>query len=133
MGNLLRGAGFGQGSKRERRIAVLDFLLKYYLQSGCGQAAPASPGEAGAGLSRQPLGLTILKTNNKNHLQAIVRIWNNPISVLMQWELDLEMLQTNGFVIAEVISISIKRAYKTNTRSNGYWITSNNLALKGIR
>jgi hypothetical protein len=49
----------------------------------------------------------------------------------MQWELDLEMLQTNGFVIVEKVSFSIIRTYKTNTRGNGYW--SNNLTAIGSR
>jgi hypothetical protein len=53
---IARGAGLSQGSKRKRRIAFENFLLKWSLHSGRGQAAPASPGEAGAGLSRQPLG-----------------------------------------------------------------------------
>jgi hypothetical protein len=45
-----------QGSKSQRWNAVLEFLLKYQQQAGSDQAPPASPGEAGAGLSHQPLG-----------------------------------------------------------------------------
>jgi len=33
------GAGLGQGSKRERRNAIMEFLLKCQLPSVCGQAA----------------------------------------------------------------------------------------------
>jgi hypothetical protein len=49
----------------------------------------------------------------------------------MQWGLDLEMLQTNGFIIVGKVSFSILRTYKAITRGNEYW--SNNLAAKGIR
>jgi hypothetical protein len=37
---LARGAGFGQGSKSERWITFVDYLLKWYLDIESGQAAP---------------------------------------------------------------------------------------------
>jgi hypothetical protein len=55
---------------------------------------------------------------------------NNEISVLLQWGLDLEILQTKGFIIGGKVSFSIKRTYKKTIRGNGYW--SNNWVTKGI-
>jgi hypothetical protein len=84
------------------------FLLKWSLLSESGQAAePPAVGPHG-------------QNNLQTFLQFIARIWNKPISFLMQWELDLEMLQPNGFVIVEGVSLSIKLTYKK--KHQGHWI-----------